>query len=150
MKRLIDALINKKWTISCAESLTGGLFASTLTSFAGVSQVFKGGIVSYSNETKRDVLGVKKYVIDEIGVVSSECASQMARQAKEKFKTDISISFTGNAGPSSMEGKPVGLVYIGLCIGETTFSFEYLFQGNREEIRNQCVSEGIKKILELI
>lgn len=150
MQELIDILRNKELTISCAESLTAGLFASTMGEYSGVSKVFKGGVVSYWNEIKQSVLNVPESVILSSGVVSSECASYMARGVKELFNTDVSVSFTGNAGPEAMEGKPVGLVYIGLCINQTTFSFEYYFKGTRNEIRKQCVIEATKKLIELL
>lgn len=150
MEELINVLSAKGMTLSCAESLTGGLFAATLCQTAGVSKVFKGGVVTYCNESKHDIIQVPQYIIDEYGVVSAECASCMARGVKKIFNSDIAISFTGNAGPGTLEGKPVGLVYIGLCIQETTMSFECLFDGERNQIRQQCVEEGIKKILELI
>lgn len=150
MNELMMVLKNKEMTLSCAESLTGGLFGSTITSFSGASKVFKGGVICYDNDVKEKVLNVDKEIIDTYGVVSSACASMMARGVKKLLNTDVAISFTGNAGPDVMEGKPVGLVYIGICIGETSFSFEYTFSGDRNSIRNQCVKEGIKKILELI
>jgi nicotinamide-nucleotide amidase len=150
MKDLVSLFTEKKLTLSCAESLTGGLFASTITSIPGVSKIFKGGVVTYWNEAKANVISVSKDTIDEYGVVSSECASEMVRGVKKLFNTDVAISFTGNAGPTSMEGKPVGLVYIGIIIKETVFTFEYMFEGDRNQIREACVKQGIKKILELI
>ena len=150
MNDLVSLFTEKKLTLSCAESLTGGLFASTITSIPGVSKIFKGGIVTYWNEAKANVISVSKDTIDEYGVVSSECASEMVRGVKKLFNTDVAISFTGNAGPTSMEGKPVGLVYIGIIIKETVFTFEYMFEGDRNQIREACVKQGIKKILELI
>lgn len=150
MKDLVSLFTEKKLTLSCAESLTGGLFASTITSIPGVSKIFKGGVVTYWNEAKANVISVSNDTIDEYGVVSSECASEMVRGVKKLFNTDVAISFTGNAGPTSMEGKPVGLVYIGIIIKETVFTFEYMFEGDRNQIREACVKQGIKKILELI
>lgn len=150
MKDLVSLFAEKKLTLSCAESLTGGLFASTITSIPGVSKIFKGGVVTYWNEAKANVISVSKDTIDEYGVVSSECASEMVRGVKKLFNTDVAISFTGNAGPTSMEGKPVGLVYIGIIIKETVFTFEHMFEGDRNQIREACVKQGIKKILELI
>lgn len=150
MEELILILKNKGLTLSCAESLTGGLFGSEITSVSGASQVFKGGVICYDTNVKIDVLKVEESIIDSYGVVSSQCASMMARGVKELLKSDISISFTGNAGPNALEGKPVGLVYIGLCVKDTTFSFEYNFEGDRNSIRNQCIKEGIKRILEII
>ncbi len=114
VEELLEALKNKELTLSCAESLTGGLFSSTICSVSGASKVFKGGVVTYWSEIKNQVINVPQEIIDEYGVVSNECASYMAKGVKDLFKTDISISFTGNAGPSSLEGKPVGLVYIGI------------------------------------
>ena len=150
MKDLVSLFTEKKLTLSCAESLTGGLFASTITSIPGVSKIFKGGVVTYWNEAKANVISVSNDTIDEYGVVSSECASEMVRGVKKLFNTDVAISFTGNAGPTSMEGKPVGLVYIGIIVKETVFTFEYMFEGDRNQIREACVKQGIKKILELI
>ena len=150
MKDLVSLFTEKKLTLSCAESLTGGLFAHTITSIPGVSKLFKGGVVTYWNEAKANVISVSKDTIDEYGVVSSECASEMVRGVKKLFNTDVAISFTGNAGPTSMEGKPVGLVYIGIIVKETVFTFEYMFEGDRNQIREACVKQGIKKILELI
>lgn len=150
MKELIDVLKNRELTLSCAESLTAGMFASTLAGTPGVSAIFKGGVVTYWNESKEEIIKVPADVIRECGVVSAECASWMARGVKKLFDTDVSISFTGNAGPAVQEGKPVGLVYIGICLGETTFAFEYQFEGKRNEIRKACVKEGIRKLLELL
>ena len=150
MNKLIEKLKSKNMTLCCVESLTGGLFASTVTSIPGVSSVFKGGVVTYWNEIKNEVVGVSKDTIDQYGVVSSECASEMARGAKRMFSSNVAISFTGNAGPTSMEGKPVGLVYIGVVIDKTVFTFEYIFEGDRNTIRNKCVEAGINKILELL
>ena len=149
MKELVEILRRQELTISCAESLTGGLFASSICEVPGVSKIFKGGVVTYWNEIKNRVIDVPKKVIEECGVVSADCASYMAKGVKNLYKTDISISFTGNAGPDVMEGKPVGLVYIGLCYKDTTFVFEYYFEGTRNDIRRKCVEEGFKRILEL-
>lgn len=149
MKELVEILRRQELTISCAESLTGGLFASSICEIPGVSKIFKGGVVTYWNEIKNRVLDVPKKVIEECGVVSADCASYMAKGVKNLYKTDISISFTGNAGPDVMEGKPVGLVYIGLCYKDTTYVFEYYFEGTRNDIRRKCVEEGFKRILEL-
>ena len=150
MKELVEKLKQSNLNLSSAESLTGGLFASTITSIPGVSSIFKGGAVTYWNEIKHDVLGVSNEIINTYGVVSSECAAEMARGVKKIYSSNVAISFTGNAGPSSMEGKPVGLVYIGVAIEKTVFTFEYMFDGDRNEIRSKCVEAAIKKLKELI
>ena len=150
MKKLISPLKKKNLTLSCAESLTAGMFSSTIASYPGVSSFFKGGVVTYWTEAKENVLHIPNELIKKYGVVSPECAQEMTRGVKRLFKSDISISFTGNAGPDVLEGKPVGLVYIGVGINDTMFTFEYHFEGTRNQIRRACVEEGIRKILELI
>jgi len=150
METLINKLKEQKLTLSCAESLTCGLFAATLGNISGVSKVFKGGVVTYWAESKTEIIKVSKDTIDNCGVVSKECAADMARGVNEIFNTDISISFTGNAGPNTLEGKPVGLVYIGVYINKIAFTFEYQFEGDRNEIRKKCVEAGVEKLLELL
>ena len=111
-------LMEKNITISCAESCTGGLFASTLTDIPGISAVFKEGLVTYSNEAKMDILGVKKETLDKFGAVSAETAMEMAIGLKKKSQSDICISVTGVAGPDGgTEETPVGTAYIGLVYG---------------------------------
>ena len=130
MHVLVEKFLNRNMTLSCAESLTGGLFSATVTAIPGVSKFFKGGVVTYWNEIKHSILGVSQETINEYGVVSKECASEMARGIKKLYSSNVGISFTGNAGPTGMEGKPVGLVYIGVIIDEVVFTFEYNFVGN--------------------
>src|SRR5699024_318744 len=108
-------LIEKKLTLTAAESLTGGAFQSMLTSVAGASDYFEGGLVTYSKRLKKETLGISQEVIDTYGVVSCQCAIEMARGVKENFGTDIGISFTGVAGPSKLEGQQPGTVWIGLA-----------------------------------
>ncbi len=150
MEELVELLKQKNLTLSCVESLTGGLFASSITSIPGVSKIFKGGVVTYWTSIKEDVVHVDKDIIKQYGVVSSQCALEMARHGQELLTSDICISFTGNAGPDVMENKPVGLVYIGLKIKDKEFVKELHLQGNRQEIRNKCIIEGCKLIFEKI
>lgn len=123
--------------IATIESFTGGLMAAKLTSIPGASRFFKGGLVTYYNEIK-----AKLGVDISKGVINKEVALSMSQKGKEYFDVDLCLSFTGNAGPTSMENKPVGLVYIG--IGEEVFEL-FLF-GTREEIRNQAVEFAFEKI----
>ena len=150
MEELVAILKNKELTLSCAESLTCGLFASYLGKVPGVSRVFKGGAVTYMNEAKVRLLNIEPALIEEYGVVSEECASKMARGIAHALDTDVAISFTGNAGPSVLEGKEVGLVYIGIYIKGTTFVFENHFQGDRDSIRETSVKVGKEKLLQLL
>ena len=124
-------------TLSSIESLTGGLFASTITSIPGASKYFKGTIVTYQNEIK-EKLGIDT----SNGVINKETALAMAKAGREYFKSDICVSFTGNAGPEVMDDKPVGLVFIAINYEV----FELNLKGSRNEIRKQAVEFAIKKI----
>ncbi len=124
-------------TLGSVESITGGLFATTITNKPGASAFFKGTIVSYSNEIK------EKLGIDiSNGVVNKDVALAMAQKGKEFLGVDVCVSFTGNAGPSALEGQPVGKVFI--AINESVFEKD--FKGTREEIRKQCVDFVLENI----
>lgn len=146
MKKIIDEVIDilkdSNYTLCSCESLTGGLFSSTVTSYSGVSKFFKGCICSYSTLVKEDLLGINKSLVDKVGVVSSEVAKEMAMSSSKLLKSDIAISFTGNAGPSAMEGKEVGLVFIGIKFLDEIETYKLLLKGSRNEIRENAVLEG--------
>lgn len=150
VEAVIEKIKSRGITLGSAESLTGGLFASTIASIPGVSSFFKGAIVSYSNEVKENVLKVDSYLINQKGVVSSDVAKAMAEGARRVLGVDLAISFTGNAGPNVMEGKPVGLVYIGIYYEGITITIENYFKGSRNEIREQCVMKALEKIDQII
>lgn len=113
--RTVEVLEEKNWTISAAESLTAGLFQSELAAIPGASAVLIGGMVTYSTESKIKQLGIPQEIIEKHGVVSEECAVAMAMRIKEAFNTDIGVGLTGAAGPSSLEGKPAGTVWIAIA-----------------------------------
>lgn len=148
---LVNLLKEKNLTVSSAESLTGGLFTKTITDIPGSSAVLNGGIVSYTNEVKMNVLGVTKEVIDEFTEVSAECATLMARGAARLFKSDIAVSFTGYAGPTGgTEKNPVGTAYI--CIffkGKTEVSGN-IYSGDRNSVREQCVEKAVEEIIKAV
>jgi PncC family amidohydrolase len=112
IEELFQKLGNSK--LSAAESVTGGAFASAITSVAGASKHFKGSVVTYTNDIKQSILGVNT----SNGVVNNFTAEAMAKSVKDKFGTNVSISFTGNAGPTAMDDVPVGVVFVGICIGD--------------------------------
>ena len=113
---LVRALKDRGWTIAVAESCTGGLVASMIASVAGASDCFRGGVVAYANEAKRDILGVDERILREAGAVSEEAAAAMARGVRDRLRSTIGVSTTGVAGPGGgSEEKPVGLVYIALA-----------------------------------
>ncbi|MBP1556591.1 MAG: competence/damage-inducible protein A [Oscillospiraceae bacterium] len=115
---VVDVFTKKQLTISTAESLTGGMIAQRMVEIPGASAVLMGGIVSYTNEVKHDVLGVSQATLDEFGAVSAECALEMARGARKLTKSDIAVSATGVAGPAGgTEKTPVGRVYVA-CVSE--------------------------------
>lgn len=134
--------------ITAAESLTGGSFLKEISSQDGASTVLEGGIVTYSNRVKHEVLGVHQETIDQYGVVSAECAVEMAEKSMEMFEADMSISLTGVAGPSSLEGKKPGTVWIGIAEkGKKTFAKKFQFGNQREENRKASVQSALNLVL---
>ena len=140
-------LREKNFTISCAESCTGGLLTSKLTDVAGSSAYVQGSIVSYSNEIKNSVLKVKAETLKNFGAVSEQTARQMSNNVRELFKTDIGVGITGIAGPDggSIE-KPVGTVYISVSNSDKTFVKKFNFSGSRIEIKNQTCNAAMSMI----
>lgn len=149
MEELVKKLKEKKMTISSCESLTGGLFASSLVSVSGASSVFVGGYVTYMDQSKEILLDGEE-VLRKVGAISKEMAYLMAQKVKEKLKSDIAISFTGNAGPFPSEQKEVGLVYSCLMIKDKVYCFEDHYHGDRNTIRNSCIIDAKKRILEYL
>lgn len=144
---VVDQLKSKGLTISAAESLTAGKFQSTLGSVPGVSSVFYGGVVTYSNQAKEQLLGVSHETLKNEGAVSEQTAKKMANSVREKLGTDVGISFTGVAGPAELEGQPVGTVWIGLAIkGQKTIAKLYHFSSNRYFIRERAALSGLDYI----
>lgn len=139
-------------TLGSVESFTGGLFAREITNVSGASHFFKGALVTYASEEKNRILGISYDVIDEYGVVSKEVAAQMASNGQKLLNVDYCVSFTGNAGPTAMEGKPVGLIYIGIAIYDKVEVYEFHLSGDRDTIQNEGVCNALKlleqKILE--
>lgn len=148
MIELVNKLKELQLTIGSIESMTGGLFASNITSVPGASKVFKGSVVSYSALIKENVVGVKKETIDKFGVVSSNVAYEMAEKGRKLLDVDICVSVTGNAGPTAEPGEEgVGVVYLGISSKEGTRTIRKQFNGNREEIRQQTLLALQEEIL---
>jgi nicotinamide-nucleotide amidase len=138
-------------TISSAESLTGGLFSQSLTTFPGASHVVKGGIVCYSNEIKKTLLQVSETTLQNEGAISEKCARELAENIKRIMKTDIGISYTGVAGPGPLEGKQVGTVYIGIALPNGTVkTYSLTLAGSRENIRKRSVKYGCHYLMKEI
>lgn len=143
-EQLAKLLTDKNLTIAFAESCTGGLASSLITDIPGSSVYLKGSVVSYTNEVKHKVLGVKTETLDKFGAVSKETAKEMAVGVKHLMQTDFGISITGNAGPGKSEGKPVGLVYIAVSSPSTTVGEELNLVGSRTEIKSQAARKAIE------
>lgn len=139
---LARTLEEKKLTLAVAESLTGGYFQEKVTDIPGASRWFKGGIVSYTNEVKQNVLNVREETLNREGAVSAACAREMAANVKRILDADVGISFTGVAGPDPSEGKEPGTVFCGLALADDVKSFQFHFSGNREAIRRRAVYHG--------
>lgn len=141
-------LEQKELRIASAESLTGGLFSQLLTDVSGAGMIFNGGIVSYSNEIKERILQIPRDVLDRDGAISSNCALEMAENARDILKADIGISFTGVAGPSQSENKEVGTVFIGLAFqNEQTVVYPLNLVGSRNSIRRNSANYGFYYLL---
>ena len=148
MKSLTKTLTKKKLKISFAESCTGGLLASAITSTSGASKVFNLGLVTYSNQAKIKILKVSKNIIKKYGAVSYECCLAMVKNLSRISKADINVSITGIAGPKGgTKQKPVGLVYIGVKKGNKTKINKYLFKSKK---RSSVQKATVKKALDLI
>jgi nicotinamide-nucleotide amidase len=148
MKSLIRILIKKKLKISFAESCTGGLLASTITSISGASKVFNLGLITYSNQAKNKVLKVNKNILKKYGAVSHECCSAMVKNLSKISKASINVSITGIAGPKGgTKQKPVGLVYIGVKKGNKIEITRCLFKSKK---RSSIQRATVKKALSLI
>ena len=148
MKSLIKLLIKKKIKISVAESCTGGLLASTITSINGASKIFDLGLVTYSNQAKIKVLRVNKNIIRKYGAVSHECCYAMVKSLSKISKANINVSITGIAGPmGGTKQKPIGLVYVGIKKGNKTYINKYLFKSKKRTLIQKAT---VKKTLDLI
>jgi len=150
--KLVKKLIQKKLKISFAESCTGGMLSSAITSISGSSKVFNLGLITYSNKAKIDILKVPNKIISKFGAVSNECCLSMVKNLSKISKANISVSITGIAGPNGgTKLKPVGLVYIGIKIGNKILIKENIFKSkNRITIQKATVITSLKIINKII
>ena len=149
--KLVKKLIQKKLKIAFAESCTGGMLSSTITSVSGSSKVFNLGLITYANKAKIDVLKVPKKIISKYGAVSNECCLSMVKNLSKISKANISISITGVAGPNGgTKLKPIGLVYIGIQKGNKIIIQKNLFKNkNRLSIQKATTTKVLKSVLAL-
>lgn len=144
---VLAVLENK--TLTTAESLTGGGIGAALTAVPGASAVYKGGIISYTNEIKHRILGVREELLEQYGAVSAEVAGEMASGVRKLLKADIAVSVTGLAGPAGDEfGHPVGTVFIGYEDAHRASVHHFCFSGDRDAVRAQTVEAALELILQ--
>lgn len=152
---LVAEAAQRQLTVATAESLTGGLVASSLTSVAGASAVFRGGVVSYATEVKRELLGVDGDLLAAVGAVDGQVAGVMAERARvvtgtDGRDTDIGIATTGVAGPDTQDGHPVGEVFVAVATKSVTRVERFEFSGSRNEIRTSAAAAAIELALEVV
>lgn len=145
-KQVLTRLAGRR--LATAESLTGGGIGAALTAVPGASSVYAGGIISYTNAVKQELLGVPGELLDTLGAVSGPVALAMAQGARRALKADVAVSVTGLAGPDGDEfGHSVGTVFIGYADGETALAQQYHFPGDRAQVREQTILAALELIL---
>lgn len=148
---VVELLIRKGYTLATAESCTGGLIAKKITDIAGASACFHCGMVTYSNDQKERILGVRSETLRQHGAVSEETALEMSKGAKERSGSVIGIGVTGIAGPDGGTAeKPVGLVYISICTDAVHRAYRLQLHGTREEVREQAALSVLEMIRQTI
>ncbi len=146
-----ELLREKNLTISVAESCTGGLVGDLLTNISGSSDYYMGGIISYSNRAKEELLGVSQKTLSSKGAVSEEVAKQMASGVREALHTTIGVGITGIAGPlGGTPKKPVGLVYVAVCSDKGIVCKKNLFKGSRTDVKTQSAYRALKMVIEFV
>lgn len=142
-------LLDRHATLAASESCTGGMLAERITSIAGSSVYFRGGIVAYSNEAKIALLGIDAGLIEKNGAVSEAVARALAEGARSRFGSDFAVGITGIAGPGGGGvDKPVGTVFVGLAFGNESFAREFHFSGARREIRELSCDAAMRMLIE--
>jgi nicotinamide-nucleotide amidase len=146
----VAGAIERGLTVATAESLTAGMVSAVLADIPGASGMLQGGVVSYQNSVKADVLGVPRELLDAVGAVDGQVAAAMADGARRICAADIGVSTTGVAGPESHGGKDVGAVYVGIATADGSTSYSYNFDGNRPEIRALACAAALDRLLEVL
>ena len=150
-KRLVKALKAAGKTVATTESCTGGLIGKRITDVSGSSGVYPGGVISYSCEIKRRILGVDAAILDAVGPVCESVAAQMAEGVRALMGSDFGLSSTGVAGPNSDDfNNPVGLVYVGLTDGIHTQVLELHLSGDRDSIRRQAADTALSALYDMV
>lgn len=150
-EEVVELLLEKGYTITCAESCTGGLLCASLVNVSGASEVLNSSLITYANEAKMELLGVKEETLREYGAVSEQTAYEMAVGAAAFAKADVALSITGIAGPGGgTPEKPVGLVYMGCFVNGKVTVRRYVFSGDRLQVRTSSVKNALELAKECI
>lgn len=150
IKRIHEFFKKNGLTLSVAESCTGGLICHYITILPGASNFFEAGVVSYSADAKKKILGISTEVVSQFGIVSEETAKEMAEKIRALANTDFSLSTTGNLGPDVLEGKEKGLLYIAASKNGRTFSRRTVLTGTREENKEKASLIALKFLIEIM
>ncbi|MDQ1623919.1 MAG: nicotinamide-nucleotide amidase [Actinomycetota bacterium] len=149
-EQAVAGAINRGLTVATAESLTAGMVAAVLADTPGASAMLQGGVVSYQNSVKAEVLGVPQDLLDAVGSVDGRVAAAMAEGARRVCRADVGVSTTGVAGPEPHGDKAVGTVFIGVATAGRSTSYAYTFEGNRPEIRGLACAAALDRLLEVL
>lgn len=146
----VAAAVGRGVTVATAESLTAGMVAAVLADTPGASAMLQGGVVSYNNTVKRDILGVPQELLDAVGSVDEAVAAAMAEGARRVCGADLAVSTTGVAGPDAHDGKAVGTVFVGVASVKGVQAFPYSFEGTRAEIRGLACGAALERLHEAL
>lgn len=150
-EKLVNLLLENQYTITTVESCTGGLLVGTILNVSGASGCVNEGYITYSNEAKERIVGVKHETLQSVGAVSEKTAYEMALGGAKVANADVALSVTGIAGPGGGSvNKPVGLVYIGCCVHGKIKVHKFQYKGTRDEIRHRAVSDAMKLAISLL
>jgi nicotinamide-nucleotide amidase len=146
-----DLLRRRGWSLATAESCTGGLIGDKITNVPGSSDYYLGGVIAYSNQVKMEQLGVQSDILEQYGAVSRETVIEMARGVRLRFRSDVSLSVSGIAGPGGgSPEKPVGLTWIGLSTPDFEKAWQYLWQGDRLQVKEQTARQALRLLAETL
>ncbi|MEW6109800.1 MAG: CinA family protein [Nitrospirota bacterium] len=150
VKKISEILLENNLRLSIAESCTGGFISHVITNLPGASKFFEMSVVSYSENSKKSVLGIKGSLLKKHGVISEDTAIAMAKSVRKTGNTDYALSVTGIAGPEKMEGKDVGLIYIAVAKEDLVESKGIKLKGRREEIKEQASLEALQFLYQVL
>ncbi|MCU1532886.1 MAG: competence/damage-inducible protein cinA [Arthrobacter sp.] len=149
-EQAVAGALDRGLTVATAESLTAGMVAALLADTPGASGMLQGGVVSYHNSVKAEVLGVPRELLEAVGSVDGQVAAAMADGARRLCRADVAVSTTGVAGPEPHDGSAVGTVFIGVATAGRSTSYAYTFEGSRAEIRSQACAAALERLLEVL